>query len=304
MSAAHQIRPAFQLRDARDADAGDVAELCRRALLPVDVEDVDGLHRVLWHDPDSAPDLALVAHDTGVIVGGVFASMNHPQGEPISGNIKLLAVDPRRRRAGIGAALLAEIEPRLHRYGAAEIWTGGSQPNYWWPGIDTRYHTALALFTATGYQHDDDTVNMRVNITHGQATTPATMPHRRLATAEWPAFQQWMSTTWDDQWATELQAALNRSPISCHVAIEDGTYLGFAAYDTNRRGWFGPMGTTPAARGKGIGAALLLACLDDYRAAGRQECEIAWAGPQDFYRRTVGAEVSRTFLRLRKQLQQ
>ena len=86
------------------------------------------------------------------------------------------------------------------------------------------------------------------------------------------------------------------------VAVEDGTYLGFAAYDTNRAGWFGPMGSSPAARGRGVGSALLRACLSDYLDAGRTSCEIAWVGPVDFYARTVEAEPGRTFLALCKPL--
>ena len=124
----------------------------------------------------------------------------------------------------------------------------------------------------------------------------------RLTPQEWPAFEVWMRETWGETWAAEARASLRRRPVSCFVAVEDGTYLGFAAYDTNRAGWFGPMGSSPAARGRGVGSALLRACLSDYLDAGRTSCEIAWVGPVDFYARTVEAEPGRTFLALCKPL--
>jgi GNAT superfamily N-acetyltransferase len=44
-------------------------------------------------------------------------------------------------------------------------------------------------------------------------------------------------------------------------------------------------------RGRGIGKALLLACLHDMWAQGYGYAIIGWAGPVDFYIRAVGAIV-------------
>ena len=62
------------------------------------------------------------------------------------------------------------------------------------------------------------------------------------------------------------------------------------------------MGTAPELRGKGLGRVLLLRCLRDLRDLGYREAQIGWVGPLDFYARHCGAQVSRVFWMLRKEL--
>ena len=71
--------------------------------------------------------------------------------------------------------------------------------------------------------------------------------------------------------------------------IERGKILGFACHDATCRNFFGPTGVEAAARNKGIGAALLLACLEDMRQAGYGYAIIGGVGPAEFYTKTVGA---------------
>ena len=67
--------------------------------------------------------------------------------------------------------------------------------------------------------------------------------------------------------------------------------VGFAGYECTRRGFFGPTGVIPAAQGKGIGKALLLASLTALREMGYVYAIIGAAGPVDFYQKAVGAIV-------------
>ena len=85
-------------------------------------------------------------------------------------------------------------------------------------------------------------------------------------------------------------------------SAKDGAILGFAAYGSSRPSWFGPMGTTAAARGRGIGSVLLRRCLADQRANGYDTAQIGWVGPMPFYSTAVGARVERVFFLYRKQL--
>jgi GNAT superfamily N-acetyltransferase len=86
-----------------------------------------------------------------------------------------------------------------------------------------------------------------------------------------------------------------------HVALRDGQYCAFAAHDGNNAGlgWFGPTGTWPAHRGRGLGEALLLACLVDV-AAEHDRCEVAWIGPRAFYDKGAGIAFDRQFVVLEK----
>jgi GNAT superfamily N-acetyltransferase len=104
-------------------------------------------------------------------------------------------------------------------------------------------------------------------------------------------------------WPFELARALGGDPPGVHVAIGDGAYCAFAAHDGNNRGlgWFGPTGTWPAHRGRGLGEALLLACLVDV-AAHHAQCEVAWLGPRPFYDKVAGIAADRRFVVLTRAL--
>ena len=292
------------IRAATGEDVEAVMDLCRQTLDPADIFDTAGLKRLLWQDPDSGPGSRLVAEVGSDLLGCIFGSArDYGTEDGLTGFIKLVSVRLDAQRQRVGARLLASLEHELFRAGASCIWAGGSQPRYWWPGVDRANTSASSFFTRFGYEADDEVTNMCVTLTRPlpqSMTLPGTVVSRRLTPGEWPQFKIWMDQSWGSAWQEEVELTLDRNPVSCFVASENGSFIGFAAYDTNREGWFGPMGSSPQSRGKGIGQLLLNKCLDDYRAKGLTDCVIAWAGPRDFYRRTVGAEVSREFVRFRK----
>jgi len=90
-------------------------------------------------------------------------------------------------------------------------------------------------------------------------------------------------------WADEVIVVFANKPGSVYIAIRDGAVIGFAAYECTRRAFFGPTGVAESERGKGIGSALLLACMHGLREAGYVYGIIGGAGPTDFYAKTIGA---------------
>jgi len=117
---------------------------------------------------------------------------------------------------------------------------------------------------------------------------------------------EWVRRTFSDSWAEECGAAIGQRPITCHIAVEKQTgtiprsghydlpgevLTGFACYDVVSRGMFGPEGVHPDFRGRGIGKALLLTCLCAMKADRYAYAVIGWAGPADFYAKTVGATI-------------
>ena len=90
-------------------------------------------------------------------------------------------------------------------------------------------------------------------------------------------------------WADEISVGFTRQPVSVYIATIDRELAGFAAYECTRRAFFGPTGVLQSGRGKGIGKALLLACLWSLREMGYVYAIIGAAGPVRFYQKTVGA---------------
>lgn len=92
------------------------------------------------------------------------------------------------------------------------------------------------------------------------------------------------------KWASEVEVALARQPVTCWVATRGGEVFGFACYDTTMRGFFGPTGVVESARGEGLGKALLMKALESLREMGYAYGIIGGVGPAEYYARVCGAE--------------
>ncbi len=90
-------------------------------------------------------------------------------------------------------------------------------------------------------------------------------------------------------WADEISVGYANKPVSVLIATRERAVVGFAAYECTRRAFFGPTGVRPDERGRGLGTALLLACLWGLREMGYVYGIIGSAGPTEFYARTVSA---------------
>lgn len=99
----------------------------------------------------------------------------------------------------------------------------------------------------------------------------------------------WVRERFGAGWADECEVAFCRRPRACYIAVERGELAGFACHDTTCRNFFGPMGVAVEARGRGLGAALLLACLHAMAAAGYAYAIIGGVGNGDLYRKVAGA---------------
>ncbi len=113
---------------------------------------------------------------------------------------------------------------------------------------------------------------------------------RRALAGEKRIVADWVAQTFNNiNWASECEAAFCREPVSCFIALEGSHLIGFACHDATYKNFFGPMGVGENYRGRGIGKALLLACLHAMAAQGYGYAIIGWVGPAKFYAKTVGA---------------
>jgi ribosomal protein S18 acetylase RimI-like enzyme len=227
--------------------------------------------------------------------------------------IKLLAVAPAVRRQGIGSALYEAIVAAAPGGPGARLRVADHPGNYLTPGVDPRYQEGLAFLRARGFVDAGEAPNLRVRLVGNRRTTrvhaerlavpceAAGYRLRRARADDRAALEAMVTAAFSRAQAWEVGRALEVGGV--HLALgADGAVVAFAAHDGNNRGlgWFGPAGTLPEHRGRGLGEALLCHCLADVAERGQDETLVAWVGPVGFYRRAVGAEVERTFLQLER----
>jgi predicted N-acetyltransferase YhbS len=92
-------------------------------------------------------------------------------------------------------------------------------------------------------------------------------------------------------WAVEADRAFLHTPITAYVALDGKDLAGFGVFECTRRGYFGPTGVREDLRGSGLGALVLLRCLESMRELGYAYAIIGSVGPAEFYEKLVGATV-------------
>lgn len=187
----------------------------------------------------------------------------------------------------------------LAEQGASSVTFGADLPYYLWPGIDTSNLPALALAQDSGFTLGGLALNLRldtgltrptpfgVSISQVVATGGQAQLVRALIAANWPG--------WLAEWELGLVGG------TAFAAFQDGRAVGFVNHSNLRPGWIGPLGTDPAERSHGIGAALMAAACADLRERGYGEAEIAWVGPLG-YMADLGARPGRVFARATRPL--
>lgn len=108
---------------------------------------------------------------------------------------------------------------------------------------------------------------------------------RRAMAAERHIVMAWVAAEFGHAWRSETARAFTRPITTLWIAVQGEAVIGFAAYDCSMRGFFGPTGVDPGARGLGVGEALLFATLHDMRAMEYGYAIIGGVGPEAFYRR-------------------
>jgi len=230
--------------------------------------------------------------------------------------LRLVAVVPRARRRGAGSALLAACEASARSEGMMRLSALDQPGNYLAPGIDDRNDDAIRWLERRGWRRGTEVrSNVLINVRNnpkvsatraGELVVAAAAKGylvRRATRQERPALVAAIAAEFGGAWPYEVERALGHDPPAVHVAIQSDAYCAFAAHDGNNRGlgWFGPTGTWPAHRGRGLGEALLMACLVDV-AAEHSQCEVAWIGPRPFYEKVAGIASERRFVVLAKEL--
>lgn len=85
---------------------------------------------------------------------------------------------------------------------------------------------------------------------------------KRILSTDGDQMIQFIVERFSPRWASEVKSALYKANPSCFIATSGQQIIGFACYDATAKGFFGPMGVDENHRRKGIGASLILHCLE------------------------------------------
>ncbi|MBR8533998.1 GNAT family N-acetyltransferase [Carboxylicivirga sediminis] len=267
------------------------------------------LQEKLEGDPDWMPQATFVCKDGQRIIGFMQGVMRHIRGVNYA-YIKLMAVDSQYRRQGVATALYQRLEEVFVAHQANVVRIYDVPLNYFMPGIDPRYTPALCWAMRRGFERFGDTSNLVVDLnqdwdmsTREDALRTDGIEVRRAKPEDKQAVLDFIKDEWL-LWTNEVEMAFSDEVPSIHIALLNGEVKAFSAHNANNKGtgWFGPMGTHPDLRGKGMGAILLKRCLQDMKEMGLSRSIIPWVGPIDFYAWHANALVDRVFWRFEKKL--
>lgn len=292
----------------RAGTASDLARVVELAVnaLDLDSDDAGELAVARWSDASTREGtrLRVVAEVDGLVVG-VLACTALDE----TMHLDLLIVDKDQRRTGVATALLDEMERIATESNSTTILAGGNLTGYAWPGVDIRYTPAIALLTRRGYAAVRTAMNLDVEVestaqerwrTHGLAKGASI---RRARSSDLSGIDRVVSEVDVPIWSFEMRLAIAGAEPSAFVVVDAaGEVIAFGAYGVHRKHWFGPLATSPRARGCGAGEALLHACLRAMAERGTLRAQIGWTSDEaiGFYSSRVGARLGRVFWVMRK----
>ncbi len=96
-----------------------------------------------------------------------------------------------------------------------------------------------------------------------------------------------------NRWIAAVENGLSQENIPIFITIENNQINGFACFDVgrNKKGLFGPMGTSLSNRVQGIGYTLLHHCLREMKEKDYEYAIIGQVGPLEFYEQACNAVI-------------
>jgi GNAT superfamily N-acetyltransferase len=249
----------------------------------------------VWPLAPGALDIArhgLVAEEDGAGLGVVVV-------DP-AGSIPLLLVDPAHQRRGAGTRLLDGAMERLGELGAATVGLGSGGDDYLWPGVPDDLPAAVGFFAARGWRYRHTVIDLTADLRGYRA--PAGVLERPAAVgvsidvlaerdrAEVLAFEAATFPDWV-VWFERLDASVLVARDAAGAVV--GTLLFRGPPDATvyapmlglDAGTIGCVGVAEAARGAGVGTAMVARASELLRELGTGTCHIGWTRRERFYAR-------------------
>jgi GNAT superfamily N-acetyltransferase len=246
----------------------------------------------------SGAPVCLVAEQKGQLLG--IAVVSGPY-------LRLLAVDPRARKRGIGSSLLARSEATALEKRQRRLVIAAEPGNYFVPGVPENQPSVKKWLEHRGYRAHGRAINLAADLEGKEFTATSPDPKTtivRVTREERSEVLHFVRQEFSPTWAFEISPAFDDPVPPLFIARESGKIIGFSAHDVNNRGlgFFGPAGVKATHRGGGLGRVLLHASLTDLQRRGYERIIIPWVSTIEFYRRNAGAEPEQSFVRYQKSL--
>ena len=298
--------PSVGIRLAEAGDLPVIYDLARRALV-YDTFSSELLAEKLFADDLAGQRISRVyLAEVGGSVAGMMQTVLRPA--EVKAWLGLFAVDAEHRRRGLASALLQRVRDDWNHHGVQPVEVLAIPGNYFSPGLDPRYTAALCFLERAGFERFKDCVNLSADLSERFDTSDEVdrlsglgIDIRRARADDEGLLDAFFAEQFGGAWRHEAALSMANDPPALHLAIRAGRIMAFGAHSTQNREWgfFGPMGTTPEARGMGLGRVLLWHCLNDLREAGHRTAVIPWVGPIAFYAQWARSQVERVFWRFR-----
>lgn len=224
-------------------------------------------------------------------------------GEHVAAHLQVLVAHPARRRRGLGARLVHDVEQWALEQGSATLSVGGGAPFFLFTGVDSRWTDALCCFEGLGFERTGVELDLVCPTVPGRARrleAPGDLSTAGV-TDERDALElgEWVRRTYP-HWSAEFDRGAAAGTVV--LARLGSELVGAAAHSVSRWGVVGPVAVSPEAQGLGVGAALMATVLGELSTAGLRQAEIAWASTVRFYALVCEARVGRSSVLLRKDL--
>jgi GNAT superfamily N-acetyltransferase len=238
----------------------------------------------------------VVAEDGGALVGVVGVLV----GDGGEGGVQLLLVDPAARRRGVGTRLLEAGVERLRAGGVTTASLGSGAPDYLWPGVPEDLPAAAGFFTARGWWFDRTVIDLTADLRRYQAPpgvgerpgragvaieVMAERDRAEVLAFEAATFPHWV--VWFERPGASVLVARDRAGAVVGALLFSGP-PGATIYEPllgPEAGTIGCVGVADAARGAGVGSAMVARASELLRDAGTRACHIGWTERERFYAR-------------------
>jgi beta-N-acetylhexosaminidase len=261
-----------------------------------------------------------VAHVDGAVIGFASAQINPPgaPGNPPTGWLLGIAVQPEWQRQGVGAALLQVLTADLRARGVGRLTVGGRYPRIF-PGVPTDLPGAQAFFERQGFHFDQvdydlyrrledyltpDHITERVQaegVRIGPATeadVPAVLALNDREFAGWADTYRYVASLGDYQDFLIARDA-ERGIVGSLIMVGPGSHPArcdtlWSALVGDNIGGLGEVGVAASERGRGLGVALVAVGSELLKGRGVGHCNIGYTSLVDFYGK-LGYQVWRTY---------